>query len=146
MIRNPIEAVGDGIRGAKVSGEGAAARAEVPPERWEDAAAILKVQSGLSALMDLFCIDREGEGLRFEIVAKLSDGGGGSRFTLTARLPETGSEIASLVRVHPAAEWYERECFDMFGISFRGGPAHKRILTEDDFHGHPLRKDFRGVS
>ena len=48
----------------------------------------------------------------------------------------------SIVSVWPAADWYEREAFDLFGVKFRGHPNLHRILTDYDFKGHPFRKDF----
>jgi NADH-quinone oxidoreductase subunit C len=51
-------------------------------------------------------------------------------------------EIDSVVGVWPAADWFEREAWDLFGIRFRGHPNLKRILLDDDWEGHPLRKDY----
>jgi NADH-quinone oxidoreductase subunit C len=55
---------------------------------------------------------------------------------------DDGAEIDSVVTVWPAADWFEREAFDMFGIRFRGHPNLKRILLDDDWEGYPLRKDY----
>ncbi len=51
-------------------------------------------------------------------------------------------EIESLAEIFPAADWLERECFDMFGIIFLNHPNLKRLLCPDDWQGYPLRKDY----
>jgi NADH-quinone oxidoreductase subunit C len=55
---------------------------------------------------------------------------------------DDGEPIDSVVGVWPAADWFERETYDMFGIEFRGHPNLVRILMPDDWVGHPLRKDY----
>jgi NADH-quinone oxidoreductase subunit C len=55
---------------------------------------------------------------------------------------DDGEEVESVVGVWPAADWFEREAYDMFGITFTGHPNLKRILLDDDWEGHPLRKDY----
>ena len=57
-------------------------------------------------------------------------------------LPLEGAEVDSLVPFFAAANWYERECFDMYGVAFKGHPYLKRILLYDEFVGYPLRKDY----
>ncbi len=55
---------------------------------------------------------------------------------------DDGEEIDSVVAVWPTADWFEREAWDMFGIVFRNHPNLRRILMDDDWDGHPLRKDY----
>ena len=55
---------------------------------------------------------------------------------------DDGEEIDTVVPVWPTADWFEREAWDMFGIVFHGHPNLVRILMEDDWEGHPLRKDY----
>jgi NADH-quinone oxidoreductase subunit C len=55
---------------------------------------------------------------------------------------DDGESVPSVVSVWPTADWHEREAWDMMGIRFEGHPNHVRILMEDDWEGHPLRKDY----
>jgi NADH-quinone oxidoreductase subunit C len=53
-----------------------------------------------------------------------------------------GQSVPSVVSVWPTADWHEREAWDLFGISFDGHPNPTRILMDEDWEGHPLRKDY----
>lgn len=64
------------------------------------------------------------------------------RIRMEVTAPETDPHIPSIVSVYPAADWHERETYDMFGIIFDGHPALTRILLPDDWEGHPQRKDY----
>lgn len=59
------------------------------------------------------------------------------------RLPRSEPKIASVADLWPAADWHEREAFDLLGIDFEGHPNLDRILLPDDWAGHPLRKDYK---
>ncbi len=64
------------------------------------------------------------------------------RLRLAVPVEESDAVVDSLTPLWPAADWLEREVWDMFGISFRGHPGLKRILMYEGFEGHPLRKDY----
>jgi NADH:ubiquinone oxidoreductase subunit C len=66
---------------------------------------------------------------------------GGRRVRVQVWLDE-GEPVDSVVSVWPTADWHEREAWDMMGIRFEGHPNLSRILMEDDWEGHPLRKDY----
>jgi NADH-quinone oxidoreductase subunit C len=55
---------------------------------------------------------------------------------------DDGEAVPSVIEIWPTADWHEREAWDMMGIPFVGHPNLKRILTDDDWEGHPLRKDY----
>jgi NADH-quinone oxidoreductase subunit C len=80
---------------------------------------------------------------RFAVVYNLLSIEHNQRLRLTVRPPDTVEPVVdSVVEVWAAANWFEREAFDLFGILFRGHPDLRRILTDYGFIGHPFRKDF----
>ncbi|OGI47512.1 MAG: NADH-quinone oxidoreductase subunit C [Candidatus Muproteobacteria bacterium RIFCSPHIGHO2_01_FULL_65_16] len=81
-------------------------------------------------------------GPRFAVVYHLLSLGHNRRLRLRARLADEAPLIASVTEIWSAANWYEREAFDLFGIMFDGHPDLRRILTDYGFSGHPFRKDF----
>ena len=62
--------------------------------------------------------------------------------TLKADLPDDDLRVASLVPLYAGANWHERECWEMFGITFDGHPGLRHLYLPGEFEGHPLRKDF----
>lgn len=92
-------------------------------------------------LSDLTCVDVPWRPCRFEIVYNLLS----IRYNQRIRVKTYTNELTavdSLSDVHPSANWYEREVYDMYGVFFRGHPDLRRILTDYGFTGHPFRKDF----
>jgi NADH-quinone oxidoreductase subunit C len=79
---------------------------------------------------------------RFEVVVILVSHERRERMRLRVQVPEADPTVPSLFELHPGTEAPEREVFDMFGISFDGHPDLTRILMPEDWHGHPLRKDY----
>ncbi len=97
-------------------------------------------------LMDLFSVDYlhwEEKEKRFEVVYNVYSLKKNHRLFVKVPLTEEQPEIDSVASVWPAAEWLEREVWDMMGIVFKGHPNLKRILMYEGFKGHPLRKDYR---
>ena len=81
-------------------------------------------------------------GERFEVVVNLLDMTNRRRIRIRVQVPEADPSVASLFDLHPGAEAYERETFDMFGVTFTDHPDLTRILMPEDWVGHPLRKDY----
>jgi NADH-quinone oxidoreductase subunit C len=80
---------------------------------------------------------------RFAVVYNLLSIEHNQRLRLTVRAPDSAEPVIdSVVEVWAAANWFEREAFDLFGVLFRGHPDLRRILTDYGFIGHPFRKDF----
>lgn len=94
-----------------------------------------------TTLVDITAVDWPERERRFDLVYHLLSMRQNQRVRLRAAVREE-EIVPSIVAVHPSANWYEREVFDMFGILFSGHPDLRRILTDYGFRGHPLRKDF----
>ena len=94
-----------------------------------------------STLVDITAVDYPQRGKRFDVVYHFLSMYRNQRIRLRAAIRED-EMVPSIVNVHPSANWFEREVYDMFGILFSGHPDLRRILTDYGFRGHPLRKDF----
>ena len=92
-------------------------------------------------LIDIAAIDYPNEEKRFELVYLLLSIENNIRVKISVKF-ETNEKIPSIVKIFPSANWMEREIFDMYGIKFINHPDLRRILTDYNFKGHPLRKDF----
>jgi NADH:ubiquinone oxidoreductase subunit C len=112
----------------------------VPAGALIEVATWLRDEAAYDYLSNLTGVDR---GERFEVVYHLYGmGRGGGPLVLKVEAPWDEAEVPSVVSIWPAAEFQEREAFDLLGISFPGHPDLRRILLWDGFPGHPLRKGF----
>ena len=121
--------------------------AVVKPEHYHEVARFLREDSecDFDFLADLTAVDRLKlrQKPRFEVVVHLFSRSTNARFRLKTRpASDAAPSVDSLVDLFPAANWAEREAFDMFGIQFRGHPRLERIILYPEFVGHPLRKDY----
>ncbi len=94
-----------------------------------------------NSLVDITAVDYPARGKRFDVVYHFLSMYQNHRIRLRVSIREEDM-VPSIVDVHPSANWFEREVFDMFGILFTGHPDLRRILTDYGFRGYPLRKDF----
>ena len=120
--------------------------ATISREAWRDVAQFLRDDADLryDFLMDLTAADylTMGRTPRYDVVAHLYSSPHNQRIRLKAPVPEADPHIASLMPVWQGANWFEREAYDMFGLTFDGHPDLRRILLYQGFEGHPLRKDY----
>jgi NADH-quinone oxidoreductase subunit C len=91
--------------------------------------------------VDITAVDYPSRDKRFDVVYHLLSPKHNMRVRVKAAVSE-GEQIASAEGVWPAANWFEREAYDMYGVIFSGHSDLRRILTDYGFEGHPLRKDF----
>ncbi len=142
---------------------------EVPKKRLLTCLTLLRDELGFDFLSDLFGVDnsafyekkmkkkkkkeddteedsRSGqeESLppRFEVIYLLLNLETNQRLQVRVRVPENDLTVETVTSLWKGANWPERECFDMFGIRFKGHPYLKRLLMWDEFPAHPLRKDY----
>ena len=94
-----------------------------------------------TSLVDITAVDYPSRALRFELVYHFLSMVKNQRIRVKAMVND-GEIVPSVTSIHPSANWFEREVFDMYGILFSGHPDLRRILTDYGFRGHPLRKDF----
>lgn len=135
---------------AALHGEGWGVEAQVaygeltlvaPRERIVEVLTALRDTFGFQQLIDVCGADYPDREERFEVVYHLLSLTRNARLRVKVAADEV-QPVPSVTGVYPAADWFEREAFDMYGILFSGHPDLRRLLTDYGFEGHPLRKDF----
>ena len=112
----------------------------VPAAQWRDVAKVAKDTLGCAFFCFETAIDWKADGL--EIVAWVDNLDANLALELRTKLGPGVTACPSLVPVYRGADWMERECYDMFGVTFEGHPDMRRILLADDWEGHPLLKSY----
>lgn len=115
---------------------------EIAPLKIVSVCGFLKYDQKFVRLSAVTAVDRYPMEPRFEVVYHVHSVERKERVRLKCRLPGIDPAIESVTSVWRAANWYEREVFDLFGIRFLHHPDLRRILMPDDWEGHPLRKDY----
>lgn len=98
--------------------------------------------AGYNFLEDVTAVDWYPSEPRFQIVYSILSFSLKRRLRLVVRLAGDDAALDSITSVWPAANFYEREVFDLFGVHFGGHPNLRRIMMPEDWQGHPLRKDY----
>ena len=115
----------------------------VPLSQLEGLVEFLKsdVSCRFTTLVDITAVDHPQRAARFDMIYHFLSMYKNHRIRLKVAI-RADDMVPSIHAIHPSANWFEREVFDMFGILFSGHPDLRRILTDYGFRGHPLRKDF----
>jgi NADH-quinone oxidoreductase subunit C len=114
----------------------------VTRESLVDVCRYLKEEAGFGYFVDMGGIDRFTEERRFEVYYGLVNMQERRRIRIKVRVEEEDAVLPTLTGLYRAANWNERECFDMFGIRFDGHPDPRRMYLPEDFEYFPLRKEF----
>ena len=116
----------------------------VAPESIRDVLRYLRddASQAFEALIDITAVDRVAIDGLFDVVYVLRAPSRHAKVVVKAKVPATDPRLPSVTSLWRAADWAEREVYDMFGVRFDGHPNLKRILMYEPFEGHPLRKSY----
>ena len=106
------------------------------------AAAAVVQKAGYSFLEDVTCVDWYPSEPRFHVIYHILSMALKDRVRLVAQVDSIDPSIDSITPVWPAANFYEREVWDLFGVRFHGHPNLRRIMMPDEWEGYPMRKDY----
>jgi NADH-quinone oxidoreductase subunit C len=112
----------------------------IPREQWLSVARAVRDDLGCRYFNWLSAVDGKEKGL--EVLCRLESLDDGLVVMLRSQLPPGDARCPSLTGLYRGADWMERECYDLLGVTFDGHPDLRRILLGDDWEGHPLRKDY----
>ncbi len=136
-----LERLGDRVLGT--DDFGGDLKVLVAPGDWVEAATCLRDEAGLSMLVALTGADRGVDtDPRFEVLGVFLDPETAERVHVTTAVPEADPVCPTLTGLFASSNWFEREVYDMYGVTFEGHPDLRRILMWDDYEHHPLRKEF----
>jgi len=126
--------------GVEPAHEGGLVTLRVLPEQWQPVARVVKEDLGCHFFNWLTAIDWKDKGL--EVLCRLENLDDALVVMLRSQLPPGEAHCPTLTGLYRGADWMERECYDLLGVTFDGHPDLRRILLGDDWEGHPLRKDY----
>src|SRR6202451_2379384 len=130
---------GDAIREATLDRKQAIVT--IAAEQLREISRYCRDEEKFDMLVDLTAVDWPKREKRFDVILILYSFAKNERLRLKATVGEN-EPVPSVCEIWPAANWLERECYDMFGIVFEGHPKLTRILMPDEWQGYPLRKDY----
>jgi NADH-quinone oxidoreductase subunit C len=114
----------------------------VRKERIPEVCRFLKQERGFDMAPYITAVDYLGQDPRFEVVYVLYATKANERIRLRVKVSEQDCTIPTVTSVWRGADWFERYCYDMYGIRVEGHPDPRRLLMYEEFVGHPLRKDY----
>lgn len=145
FVKNTTAALTSRVEGCVVSEFRGDVRVRVPRDQIFTALQLLRQEQGFDLLVDVTCVDYlhyRGASDRFGLVYLLCHTDAAARLTVRTMLNEPDLQVPSATPLWEAANWLEREVYDMFGIEFTGHPDLRRILLPPPFTAFPLRKDY----
>ena len=143
-VDDVLAALGDRFGSLETSVFRDQTRVVVPEPRSFDALAFLK-ERGFDLLVDVSCVDYldyKGARHRYGLVYLLANTATNQRLTVRVFVDDPEPTVRSVVSLWEAANWLEREVWDLFGIRFAGHPDLRRLVMPEEFTAHPLRKDY----
>jgi NADH-quinone oxidoreductase subunit C len=126
--------------GAEPAVVGAVVTVRVDRARWPEVGRVARAELGCGYFNWLSAVDWKADGL--EVLARVENLEARLTLVMRTRVPADDPHCPTLTSVWKGADWMERECYDMFGVVFDGHPDLRRILLDQDWVGHPLRKDW----